>query len=775
MNERTLHVLEYDKIMEVLAEKTATSLGEKHVQGHRPSNDIDEINTLQFETDEAANILRLHLDIPFGGITDIRAETHRTTIGGMLQPEQLLHIADTIYGGRNVKQFIEKLELDLPLLTAYTREISPLRELEEMIKRIVNDVAEVHDHASATLRSIRSTIRSLEGRVRDKLQQYTRTHSSHLSEGIVTIRNDRYVLPVKSESRGAIGGIVHDQSASGQTLFMEPRSVVEINNTLQQTFLKEKAEIERILRKISQEIALHADDILANIDILSTLDFIYARAKLAQNMRASMPTMNAEGIIQMQQARHPLIPEDEVVANDIELGTSHDAIVITGPNTGGKTVTLKLVGLCTLMAQSGLHIPALDGCQLAVFNKVFADIGDEQSIEQNLSTFSSHMTNIVSIMEQVDDQSLVLFDELGSGTDPQEGAALAMALLDEVIARKASVIATTHYPELKAFGYNRKHVMNASVEFDVETLQPTYRLLMGVPGRSNAFDISNRLGLSDGIIQEAKTYISTDSTSVNEMIQSLEQSTSKAKNEHDEVSQLLAQSEELHAALQAKWNAFEHKKEQLYKRTEEKAQEAYKKAQQEAEEIVEDLRKKQVATTFKEHEWIDAKKQLEESTLGLTKEKSKQPAKEEQPLQAGDAIILRSANQKGSVLEKIKDDEYLIQVGIMKVTVKRSDLKRVEEPEQKKQPFTNIRSRSVTVRTELDLRGERFEDAIVRLESYLDDVIIAGHRRVQIIHGKGTGALRKGVHNFLKNHPHVSSYRMGEMNEGGSGITIVEI
>lgn len=776
MNERTLHALEYNKIVKQLADETATTLGQKRVQQLQPETDIDKINTMQRETDEAVDILRHNFDIPFGGITDIQSEVHRTTIGGILQPEQLLRVSNTLYGSRNVKQFFDKLAIEVPLLLAYTEDISSLSGLEQSIQKIINDVAEVQDHASQELRSIRSTIRSLEGRVRDKLQQYTKSHSSHLSEGIVTIRNDRYVLPVKSESRGAIGGIVHDQSASGQTLFMEPRAVVEINNTLQQAFLREQAEIERILRRISQNIAEHADEILTNSETLSMLDFIYSRAKLARNMRASMPTMNTEGIIHMQQARHPLIQEKEVVANDIELGTSFSAIVITGPNTGGKTVTLKLIGLCTLMAQSGLQIPALDGCQLAVFQKVYADIGDEQSIEQNLSTFSSHMTNIVSIMEQVDEESLVLFDELGSGTDPQEGAALAMALLDEVIARKASVVATTHYPELKAFGYNRERVLNASVEFNVETLQPTYRLLLGVPGRSNAFDISKRLGLSTSIIKEAKSYIDTDSASVNEMIQSLEQSTNKAIGEYDEAAVLLQESEELHADLQAKWNDFEHKKEKLFERTEEKAQEALKKARDEAEEIVRDLRKKQTEASFKEHEWIEKKKQLEKSSLGLSTVKKKEPKKEDSLLQPGDDIILLSVNQKGSVIERLKDNEYVVQVGIMKVTVKRSDLKVVNEPDDKPKAFTTVRGTgTATVRTELDLRGQRFEDALDRLESYLDDAILAGHRRVQIIHGKGTGALRKGVQNFLKTHPHVTSYRMGEMNEGGSGITIVEL
>src|SRR5690625_676089 len=443
-------------------------------------------------------------------------------------------------------------------------------------------------------------MRTYESRIRERLHELTRTKSKMLSDAIITIRNNRYVLPVKHEYRSAIGGIVHDQSSSGQTLFMEPRAIIDLNNHLQQAILQETQEVEKILQKLTEQIAEFDEELLVNLDVIAKIDFIFARAHLAEKMNAAKPTLNEEGIIDMKQARHPLIPMDEVVASDIALGDSYHAIIITGPNTGGKTVTLKTIGLCTLMAQSGLQVPAFDGCKLAVFKKIYADIGDEQSIEQNLSTFSSHMRNIVDIMKRVDEKSLVLFDELGAGTDPQEGAALAMALLDEVISLDARVIATTHYPELKAYGYNREKVINASVEFDSESLQPTYRLLIGIPGRSNAFDISKRLGLDTKIIDQAKSHIGIDSKSVETMIMSLEKSQKQAEKDYAEAHQVLLESEQIRNEIAKEWKKFEKKRENLYKKAEEKAEKAIQKARLEAEQIVKELREMKANVSFKE-------------------------------------------------------------------------------------------------------------------------------------------------------------------------------
>lgn len=780
MNERILRVLEFNKIIEQLSNQAATSIGKDLCSRLEPSIDIVGVNKLQAETEEASQILRLNASIPLGGIFDIRASIKRSVIGGVLSTEECLDVANTLYAGRQVKGFMEKLEENIPILKNLARQIVPLRDLETHINSCIDDNGHMMDSASIKLRSVRSSIRTYESRLRDRLDSYTKSKSNMLSDAIITIRNDRYVLPVKQEYRGSIGGIVHDQSASGATLFMEPKAVVDLNNQLQEAKVKEKQEIDRILREISDHIASNEASLYENVTVLAQIDFMVARAKLGMQMKATIPLINDNGIIKMKQARHPLIPMDESVANDVEIGENYTSIVITGPNTGGKTVALKMIGLCTLMAQSGLRIPALDGCEMAIFEDVFADIGDEQSIEQNLSTFSSHMTNIVAILKQVNHKSLVLFDELGAGTDPQEGAALAMSILDEVIAHGARVVATTHYPELKAYGYNRDNVVNASVEFDVQTLQPTYRLLIGVPGRSNAFEISKRLGLSDSVINQAKSHIGIDSKSVENMIASLENARRRAETDYQDAHEILLDSEQMRNDIEKEWKQFENKRESLYKKAEEKADKALQKAREEAELIVDEIRKMKTDSELKEHEWIEAKKMLEEAQPNLSTKKTVKPNKEiksaNQALQSGDEIKLLKVNQKGTVLEKVSDNEYLVQVGIMKVKVTRNELKLLSKQSAvTEKPMATVKGSGYHVKTELDLRGERFEDALLKLEKYIDDALLAGYPKVSIIHGKGTGALRKGVKEFTQNHPSISAARPGSQGEGGSGVTILEL
>ncbi|MRH42919.1 endonuclease MutS2 [Aquibacillus halophilus] len=778
MNSRIFNVLEYNKIIEMLNSQAASSLGKQRTASLKPSINLEEVIQLQDETDEAANVLRLKGNVPLGGIFDIKPSIKRTIIGGTLNPHECLDVSSTIYGGKQIKKFIEDIEeMELPILRELVSQILPLNELERIIKSCIDDNGHVMDSASDKLRTIRSKIKTNESRVRDKLDSYTKSKSKMLSDAIVTIRNDRYVLPVKQEYRGSIGGIVHDQSSSGATLFIEPQSVVDLNNHLQEARVQETHEVDRILRGLSEKIADSESYLFQNVEALAQIDFMFARAKLGKSMRASMPKMNDKGIIKMKQGRHPLIDEDEVVPNDVEIGESYTSIVITGPNTGGKTVTLKMVGLCTLMAQSGLQVPALDGCEMAVFSNVFADIGDEQSIEQSLSTFSSHMTNIVNILKHVDHQTLVLFDELGAGTDPQEGAALAMSILDEVVRRDARIIATTHYPELKAYGYNRNGVINASVEFDVQSLRPTYRLLIGVPGRSNAFEISKRLGLNEDIIETAKTHIGTDSKSVENMIASLEESRRGAENDYQEAEQVLIEAEELRQDLQHQWAQLEKNREDIYKKAELKAEKALQKAREEAELIVSEMRNMKNQANLKEHEWIEARKMLDEAQPKLTKAQKEKVKKTdiEKDLQAGDEVKLLSLNQNGTVIEKINDKEFQVQVGIMKVKVKRKDLQFIkrEEPLVEK-PIATVKGSNYHVKTELDLRGERYEDAIQQLEKYIDDALLAGYPSVSIIHGKGTGALRTGVQTYAKKHPHIESYQAGGMNEGGSGVTVIK-
>ncbi|RCW66352.1 endonuclease MutS2 [Saliterribacillus persicus] len=781
MNERIFKVLEFDKIIQRLNQLTASSLGEEKTRRLKPLTDLNEVEKNHLETDEAVSVLRLKGHIPLGGIVDIKPMIKRAVIGGILNANECLDVAGTIYGGRQLKLFIEQMEEpELPIIREMIDAIVTLPELERMIKNAIDDHGHVMDGASDQLRSLRSRIRSNQSRIRDRMDNITKSKSKMLSDTIVTIRNDRFVLPVKQEYRMAIGGIVHDQSASGQTLFMEPQAVVELNNELQSLRVKEKQEVEKILRDLTIAIAEQEEQLSSNVEILGSVDFIFARGKLSEQMKARKPKMNDQGIIKMMQARHPLLNEDEVVANDIELGESYTSIVITGPNTGGKTVTLKMVGLCTLMAQSGLQIPAQDGCQLSLFNEVYADIGDEQSIEQSLSTFSSHMTNIVKILKEVDEKTLVLFDELGAGTDPQEGAALAMSILDYVVDKKARVIATTHYPELKAYGYNRENVVNASVEFDIQTLKPTYRLLIGVPGRSNAFEISRRLGLDEAVIAQAKMQVGTDSKDVENMIASLEASRRGADNDYVEAHQILEEAEYLRNELKDQLDKLDQKKEMVLKKAEEKAEKALAKAKEEAEQIVNELKSRKEDINFKDHEWIETKKLLEESQPKLTKKTPDKaetaPTPKTKELKVGDEVKLLSLDQKATILEKTGKNEFQIQVGIMKMKAKRKDLLFLNRTQDKiEQPLTTMRGQAYHVKPELDLRGERYEDALQQLEKYIDDAILANYTTVSIIHGKGTGALRQGVKTFARKHSRINAAKDGGMNEGGSGVTVLEL
>lgn len=781
MQERVFKTLEFDKIKDQLIEHASSSLGRNKVEELVPSTDYNEVVSWQEETDEAAKVYRMRGSIPLDGIYDIRAHVKRSSIGGMLSPAELNQIASTVHASRQMKRFIEEFheEEPIPILFTLTDSIMVLVEVEEEIKMAIDEQGAVMDSASDALRTLRNQLRRNESKVREKLESMIRSSSAQkmLSDSIITIRNDRYVIPVKQEYRGNYGGIVHDQSASGQTLFIEPQSVVTLNNELQAIRVKEQQEIDRILTQLTALVAQYEEELLHIVTVLAEIDFMFTKAKYAHRLKASKPKINNEGKIVLLKAKHPLIPPEVVVANDIILGDSYTSIVITGPNTGGKTVTLKTVGLCTLMAQAGLQIPVLDGSEMGVFKSVYADIGDEQSIEQSLSTFSSHMVNIVSILEKVDHESLVLFDELGAGTDPQEGAALAISILDEVNKRGARVIATTHYPELKAYGYNREGVVNASVEFDIETLSPTYRLLIGVPGRSNAFEISRRLGLKEDVINTARSHVSEDSNKIENMIASLENSRKQAEREHEEAKDLLKQAEMLHRDLQKQVMEYYEKKETLQEKAKREAKEIIENAKKEAEAVIGDLRKMQLEkrAEVKEHELIDARKRLEDATPQIERQKQPAASKTNHVYQPGDEVKVLTFNQKGQLLEKVSDKEWQVQIGIMKMKVKEKDLEFIKAPKVvETKPLTTIKGKDYHVSLELDLRGERFENALARVEKYIDDSLLAGYPRVSIIHGKGTGALRSGVQEYLKNHRAVKRIRFGEAGEGGSGVTVVE-
>lgn len=783
MHQKALKTLEFTKIKEQLVSYATSSIGKEKAQQLAPSTEFEEVVRWQEETDESAKVLRLKGHAPLGGIFDIRPHAKRAQIGGMLSPLELMEIASTIRAGRVLNRFFDEMaeqEIETTLLTNYIESLYPLIDLQQQITYAISEHGEVLDSASDQLRTLRNQLRTNESRVREKLESMIRSSnaSKMLSDSIVTIRNDRFVIPVKQEYRSHYGGIIHDQSSSGQTLFIEPQAIVQLNNALQETRVKEQLEIERILTELSVKVSEYTNELLHNVTVLAQLDFVFAKANYAKAMKGSKPNLNKDGRVKLFKAKHPLIPADIVVANDIFLGEDFTTIVITGPNTGGKTVTLKTIGLCTLMAQAGLQIPALDGSEVAVFSNVYADIGDEQSIEQSLSTFSSHMVNIVEILQHVDYDSLVLFDELGAGTDPQEGAALAISILDEVYKRGARVIATTHYPELKAYGYDREGVINASVEFDVESLRPTYKLLIGVPGRSNAFEISKRLGLNDAIINHARSHIGEDTNKVETMIASLEESRRHAEEEEQEAADYLRQAEKLHRDLQQQIIEYYNEKDLLINKASAEAASIVENAKREAEKIIHDLRKLRIEkqADVKEHELIDAKKRLEEAAPAPKKSPKVATLSQKRVWRAGDEVKVTTFGQKGILIEKASDDEWHVQMGIMKMKVKEADLEFIKSQQKEKQtkPLTTIRGKDFHVSLELDLRGERYENALARVDKYIDDALLAGYPRVSIIHGKGTGALRQGVQEYLKNHRSVKRIRFGEAGEGGTGVTVVE-
>lgn len=696
MEKKVEAILEFDKIKKQLTEFASSSLGEQAILELAPATDFQVVQKTQLETEEGAKIIRLRGSAPITGLTDVFAHLKRLEIGGDLNGLEIYQIGSNLRVSRQMKNFMNDLleiGVELPLLGALSDELLVLKEVEEDIAISVDESGKVLDTASEALSTIRRTLRRTEDRVREKLESYLRDRnaSKMLSDAVITIRNDRYVIPVKQEYKGHYGGIVHDQSASGQTLFIEPQSVVDLNNERKALQAKEKQEIERILAEISASLAAWINEIHHNTFILGRFDFIFAKARFGKAMKAVTPHLSDAGVVHLIAARHPLLGAAKVVANDIYLGEDFTTIVITGPNTGGKTITLKTLGLLTLMAQSGLQIPAQEDSTIAVFEHVFADIGDEQSIEQSLSTFSSHMTNIVSILENVNQKSLILYDELGAGTDPQEGAALAIAILDASHAKGASVVATTHYPELKAYGYNRVHATNASVEFNVETLSPTYKLLIGVPGRSNAFDISRRLGLSENIITEARSLVDTESADLNDMISSLEEKRNLAETEYEEARELARGADNLLKDLQKEISNYYQQKDKLIEQASEKAATIVEKAEAEAEEIIHELRTMQLngAAGIKEHELIDAKTRLGNAKpKTINKTIPQAPKQKPHVFQEGDNVRVLSLGQKGTLLNKISDKEWNVQIGIIKMKIKTTDLEYIQ-PEK---PKNNVSS-----------------------------------------------------------------------------------
>ena len=775
-----IEILELNKIKQVIETLCASTLGVRKVAALKPAVDPKEVEYTLNQSEEALKIIYALGEAPLGGVSDITEALKRARISAMLSAQELLDISRFLYAVTQLKAFSERLhdiKIEAPIFNRFISMLIPLGNLQKAINDCIDESGYVLDSASSELRTIRRTIQGTESRVKERINQIANERRNKLSDGIVTIRNERYVLPVKVEAKNTFGGTIHDQSSSGNTYYIEPKEVVELNNKLQELHVEERREIERILRALTEEVKLHVESLSLNIEFLGDIDFMFAKGKYARLIQGIRPKMNTKGIIRLVAARHPLIHTDVVVPNDLELGDEYTTIVITGPNTGGKTVTLKTVGLLTLMAQSGLLVPAHETSELAIFDQIFADIGDEQSIEQSLSTFSSHMTNIVRIMERLTVNSLILFDELGAGTDPKEGASLGTAILDYVKVRGARTIATSHYPELKAYAYDQDDVINASVEFDVETLSPTYRLLVGVPGRSNAFEISKRLGLAEKILQKARAYVETERTEMTDLITKLEDRGLTLDREIQLLQEQNAKVEEMKRDYEKKLAKFEAEREKAIEEIKKEAFETVRQAREEATQIVTELRqaKKETDLSLKDHELTEKLTSLKASEARQA-EKFRRKARNPAPLKAGDEVMVLSLNRQGELLEQTKNGEWVVQLGMMKMNIKASDLEYVRKAVKKKEIHKGkVTMKRSHVSIQLDLRGERYEDAMVRLDKYFDEVLLAGHQTITIIHGHGTGALRNGVQEYLRKNKHVETFRFGGAGEGGTGATVVEL
>ena len=781
MNERNLRVLEFPKIRARMAALATTEMGRACALELMPSSDPFLVRHMQQQTEEASTVLAYNGSNPMAAFTDVRPFLKLAQIGSTLSAKAILQIADAMKASRLVSSALVTDREDTPLLTELGSRLYANRRLEEDIFDAILSEDEISDHASPELADIRRHIRVLNDHIRDKLNSIVRSPSTvkYLMDAIITMRNGRYVVPVKAECRANVPGIVHDQSGTGSTLFIEPMSVVEAGNELKQWAVKEKNEIERILAAFSAQIGPDAELIGDSLENLAEIDMIFARAALGRSMNAVPPKLNEEGRVNLIRARHPLIDPDKVVPSNLWLGSDFTTLVITGPNTGGKTVTLKTVGLLSLMAQAGMQIPAAYGSELAIFDEIFADIGDEQSIEQSLSTFSSHMTNIVDILDRVTENSLVLFDELGAGTDPTEGAALAMAILNRLLERKVRTMATTHYSELKVFALSTPGVENASVEFNVETLRPTYRLSIGVPGKSNAFEISRKLGLPEEIIDSAKEKLSGDQVRFEDVIanaeyhrQIAEKERKLAEEAHLETQRLRDEAEKLRSDLAA------HRERDLRKAKDE-ARRILQRAQRESEQLIADLKKKN-SGELKEHE-LHAMRAKLQSAIDENAEKIEVPAgvgEVPKTVQVGDTVELTNLGTKATILT-LPDakGECTVQAGALKLKAKLRDMRTAQPDKPKKQPKSGNRIHVAPrpVETECDVRGCNLEEALMAVDLFLDGAVLNRLHTVSIIHGKGTGILRAGIHKHLKTHAAVKEFRLGRYGEGEDGVTIVTL
>lgn len=786
MNEKVLKTLEYNKIINMLKDEAGSDLGRMLCSELKPSNDLNEIKKNQLETDDALKRIWQKGSVSFSGIKDIGESLKRLEIGSTLGVGELLSISSLLKVALRVKTFSRNEDAERDSLDDLFESIEPLTNLNKEIEKCIISEDEIADDASFNLKNIRRQVKITNDRIHSQLSSLVNSQNgkTYLQESLITMRDGRYCVPVKQEYRGNVTGIIHDQSSSGSTLFVEPTAVVELNNKIRELSVKEAEEIQIILANLSISCAEYIDRLRCDLKLLPYLDFVFAKANLAKKMKASMPEFNSNRFINIKQGRHPLLDGKKVVPIDVNLGKDFTLLIITGPNTGGKTVSLKTVGLLSLMGQAGLHIPALPGSQLGVFNEIFADIGDEQSIEQSLSTFSAHMVNTVNILEKADPDSLVLFDELGAGTDPVEGAALGISILSFLKNMGVRTMATTHYSELKLFALSTEGVQNASCEFDVETLRPTYRLLIGIPGKSNAFAISQKLGLPQYIIDDAKSRIDADNEQFEDVLAELEQKKRQIEKDKETISVYKSQIASLKRDYEIKNKTLDEKKDKILSKARDEALDILKEAKETADEAIKTINKYGKSGNMKELEKsrssVGSKIKKNQSSASMKSSKQKKTYKPSD-FKIGTGVKVLSMNLNGSVVTLPNADGNLtVKMGILNSKVNIKDLEIIDEPDIKAPGLNRTGSgkikmnKSLNVKMELNLIGKTVDEALFELDKYLDDAYLAHLPQVYIIHGKGTGTLRNAIQTHLKKCPYVKSYRNGEHGEGGAGATVVE-
>lgn len=790
MNKKTLAKLEYNKIIELLTDHASSFSGKELCRRLKPMTSLADIQIAQEETGAAFTRIVKKGRPSFGGCNPVNDSLRRLEIGGSLGSGELLRICKLLETAGRAKAYgrHDNANDTEDCLDSYFAQLNPVSILTTEIRRCIIEEDEISDEASPALKHIRRQMAQINDKVHATLSGMVNgSLRTYLQDPIITMRGDRYCIPVKAEYRSQVPGMIHDQSSTGSTLFIEPMAVVKLNNDLKELYGKEQEEIQVILARLSADAAEYISDIQTDYTVLRTLDFIFAKGSLAIDMNASLPLFNTEGRIHIREGRHPLLDKRSVVPITLTLGDTFDLLIVTGPNTGGKTVSLKTVGLFTLMGQAGLHIPALDRSELAVFTEVYADIGDEQSIEQSLSTFSSHMTNIVSFLKKVDDQSLVLFDELGAGTDPTEGAALAISILNHLHMRGIRTMATTHYSELKVYALSTPGVENASCEFDVETLRPTYHLLIGIPGKSNAFAIAGKLELPDFIIEDAKTRLTEQDESFEDILTDLETSRRTIEKEQETIASYKREIERLKQETQKKQEKLEEQRDRILREANEKAHAILAEAKETADETMRNFHKfgkANISAAEMERERERIRKKMESTRSGMMKEPAK-PKKEYKPsdFKLGESVKVLSMNINGTVASLPDNKGNLtVQMGILRSQVNISDLEIIDETPAYLKKTTRAggkgkikMSKSLSVSTEINLLGKTVDEAVAELDKYLDDASLAHLSSVRIVHGKGTGALRKGIHQYLRRQKHVRSFRLGEFGEGDAGVTIAEL